>query len=162
MKNPELYNCINSYTTKKNGDGRDLNIYDGKNPGFAVQSFLSSYPRNDKSGGRQHVLFIDRIDLTGNKEGVLGNANIPKKKLGMYDFEINLNVRNFSNYPSPNVWAGVILHEMLHNVGYDHPAIVNKNFAPNDGNFVYETGYCTNGEGTKSIYLNGDEQLFVD
>jgi hypothetical protein len=159
FRKPAFYECVESYTTKKNGDGNDPTIYNGSKPGFAVAAFISNFPRNDKSGGRPHLLFIDKVQLEGSR---LGQANRPRRKGDMYDFIIELNTNKFSKFTSQNLWAGVIVHEMLHNVGYDHPDIVNGNFDPIIGNFVYETGYCANGEGNRTTFLTEDSKLFVD
>jgi hypothetical protein len=167
LKNEDVYKCINSSTTKKSGDvgsSFDPLIYNGKNPGAAVSSFLGNPKANANWKPRPKLLFIDRINMSsGDKKNVLGEASVPRVVHGMPDFIISLNAYNL-NLPDHNKkWTAVIIHEMLHNLGYSHADVINNNFDPIQGNFVYEAGYCAFGEGKRDVFLNDvSTNFFVD
>ncbi len=170
MKNKAVFDCVqNSVDRVDKEKGR----YNGNSPGFAVQAFISNWPRLDKSGKRSHYLFIDPIPASELNPGssVLGRAYSIKESnsLGIkpllgkneYDFKVQLNREQLPNLNANQV-ASVVAHEMLHNWGFSHAEIVDGDFAPIQGNFVYEAGYCLNGEGERSTFLDDDRYLFVD
>ena len=66
-------------------------------------------------------------------------------------------------------WAGTIIHEMMHNMGYTHAEVVDGNFEPVRGNLIYETGWCVKRggdvrpEGTFGLTAaEGGTDFFVD
>jgi len=106
----------------------------------------------------QRRLYINRYFNNSNDE--LGNAYLGRGSFVVEDFVINLNAAKFQRIASfsgrqliealrggagsdtLNTFAGVILHEMLHNLGHSHPDVSISNMNPAIGNFVYEAGWC--------------------
>jgi hypothetical protein len=164
LKTTAFVECVNSNVTERFifSDNNNNKIIGGirlnriiTGNGNVAKKIIA---RTLQSGGRPSLLFIDKVQLDKD----LGQASVPKKIGSNYDYIIELNSNKFPKYTSPTLWAGVIAHEILHSYGYSHPDIVDNDFAPIAGNFVYETGYCVNGEGSRTMFLDGGSQLFVD
>jgi hypothetical protein len=146
---PEVRKCI-SMNSSENNVLDKLQIFDenSRNP-------MISKKRTSK------FILINREYTNTNK---LGQASVGIA-VNNGDYEITLNARHFGSLPSEastNQWtdegrktqelfAGVVFHEMLHNLGYEHRPDVdtkNNNVA---GNFVYEAGWCVARRGAKKI-----------
>jgi hypothetical protein len=123
---------------------------------------------------RQRRLYIIRYYSDSNPE--LANAYLGRGTISADDFEIKLNAAKFQNLiingvkfrnlismsndqfvqaikggagsDTISIFAGAIFHEMLHNVGHDHPGVSESNMKPAIGNFVYEAGWCVARGGT--------------
>jgi len=148
--------CIKKYVNISTGE------YDGKAPATGALVRVSSWPvlTNRK-------LYIDQF--THDRYlglGLLGiiNFNSPKD----VDFKIELNSTMIPQY-SENVIAGIIVHEILHNWGYQHSRYdTTNNWEDARGNFVYEVGWCVTREGKDkppgSVGLTGEAagEFFVD
>lgn len=165
LQRKEVYDCIGKYVN---------NGYDGTNPKGAVEIFLTQYPVNDRALGRPRRVYISKMYEENN---VLGEATLgltiqqPNKRAK--DFALSLNAYNLSNPRlNKNTWAGVIVHEILHNWNYDHVDNVVINSETNQtnvaGNFVYESGWCVAREGrdkepgTFGLTGSGGADVFVD
>jgi hypothetical protein len=147
MFNDLVGECIQKYTTFG---------YKGKSPTGGVRSFAmlaSAHPKLRPGQGRQvssnyrsglQYLYVNKMY---EQNSVLGRAPLDIG-VGERDLEIALNTHNLSKYSSQTFWAGVIVHEVLHNWGYTHPEVQNGDFSKIPGNFVYETGWCLNREGS--------------
>lgn len=162
LQRKEVYDCIGKYVN---------NGYDGQNPRFAVEAFITLFPVNDRKLGRPRRVYISKFY---EENRVLGRATVgliiqqPNKKAK--DFHVKLNAYNLSRY-DVNTLAGVIVHELLHN--WNHSHVDNVEIDPQTGktnvagNFVYESGWCVAREGRDkqagSFGLTGGvADVFVD
>ncbi|MEG3934768.1 hypothetical protein QT990_26545 [Microcoleus sp. T3_B1] len=165
LQRKEVYDCIGKYVN---------NGYFGTNPKGAVEIFLTQYPVNDRALGRPRRVYISKM-YEENK--ILGQAilglTIQQPNERAKDFALSLNAYNLSNPRfNKNTWAGVIVHEILHNWNYDHVDNVVINSETNQtnvaGNFVYESGWCVAREGrdkepgTFGLTGSGGADVFVD
>ncbi len=93
---------------------------------FAI--YCEEWSENSDANPGPGSLFIDRQDIqpSGNI-WTLGNADINTYTNNGHAFRINLNglaIGSSSTYPfklDRLTWAATIQHEMLHNLGWDHP-----------------------------------------
>lgn len=141
ITNERVRSCIQKYTTFG---------YRGKAPQDGAGSFAklaSSHPKLRPGQGRNNgglqYLYINKFD---ENNSTLGRAPVGIKVYEK-DLEIALNSRNLSKFSSDQLWAGVIIHEILHNWDYTHPEVQNGNFSRIPGNFVYEVGWCVSRDG---------------
>ena len=115
-------------------------------------------PRNQIGGRRQRVL-VDRINEQSNVLGraiVALNEDQARGYLGN-DLRISLNAHNLTRFSDAATWGGIILHEILHNVGGTHPG---RNSSDYVGSLVYEIGWCVEREGAdKSFGLTGNDGI---
>lgn len=142
LQRRQVYNCINQYVTR--------GYPNGNKPDEMVRASLTFFPMNHRIKGRRMRLYINKIE---KENRVLGQAVVgidPYKS----DFNISLNAYNLSSgrFPQETTWAGVIVHELLHNWNYSHA----KNVDPKKpeqvaGNFVYESGWCVAREGRDKL-----------
>jgi hypothetical protein len=71
----------------------------------------------------------------------LNMANFPFVPGGNWNTEAGKRIAR-QNVDTSKKMAGVILHEILHNVGYNHPDVVNGNFNPVEGTVPYVAQWC--------------------
>ncbi len=154
IESSQVKSCIKKYVIKD---------YDGSYPQDMVTSmglWASAHPTlrpklgrkltDDYTGGLQY-LYISKIDIPKAPDGgyTLGRATL---NIGVdkNDLKVNLNSVALTNFDTDTI-AGTIIHEMLHNWGYDHSRSnsidVLKKEVP--GNFVYEAGWCVTRNGSE-------------
>jgi hypothetical protein len=124
--------------------------------------------------GRRRRVYIDRINEKSNKlaEAQLGiNWRNQDFKIRLNAFKLQESLTAMSNDTRwnpehPHKWAGTILHEIMHNMGYNHPVIKAGDFTPVISNLTYEAGWCVKRNGKDkspgSFNLTEDPELFVD
>lgn len=79
--------------------------------GYDVFIEVESYRERNASWGRA-LVFYDRAAVIVDANGRVALSTT---------FRISLNVLHMDTSRDPAVWAGVIAHEMLHNLGHAHP-----------------------------------------
>lgn len=115
----------------------------------ATYSSTGNYLKDGKYFPSEYrILLINRFDkdpvsdpATGRSSYTLGLAGVNIYAINNQILEISLNGKFIgagSSYPSStnkDVWAGVIGHEILHNLGWEHGA-------DNTGSYIGEYGRC--------------------
>ena len=144
IKNDEVLGCIKKYSTSG---------YRSLTPDKMVRGigfFASAHPKFRLGYGRDRkglqYLYIHKMDEEGT---TLGQARTIEPM--NQDLQITLNSYNLSRHKDPYKWAGVIIHEILHNWSYDHPVVTNGDFSSIPGNFVYEAGWCFERQGAYKV-----------
>jgi hypothetical protein len=103
-------------------------------------------------------LFINRVFDNNKKWAGLAGLGTDIRNEG---YQITLNMAKFSQFiPGGGWWSeegsaimgqnmatgikmgGIILHEILHNIGYDHGEVINGNFDPVEGSVPYVAQWC--------------------
>lgn len=167
-----ISSCVNKYAKKGLNSPQTLSRAEGISALWGNWGIGHASPLN----GRKRRVYIERFTENSNK---LANAQLGINWRNQ-DFRIRLNafklqesLRAMSNNTGwnpehPHKWAGTILHEIMHNMGYDHPDVKGNQFTPVISNLTYEAGWCVrrNGQdkspGSFNLDGSGDPDLFVD
>jgi hypothetical protein len=112
---------------------------------------LSFWREKKSTYGILYIIRIRDMDKSyADKEEILGLAPV---EIGLTPDGLNIALNeNVLLKHSKDVWAGVIVHEIMHNLGYRHTK-VNGTF---NGSFIYESGWCfERGFAPKPLNLDG-------
>lgn len=117
-------------------------------PGSARGGRLTNNPVTNFSRlwnqATQKVLYIDYMSEPPLSDGgyVMGRAPVGIDWQGNgLRIKLNSHALRRSETSSYQAWGGIILHEIMHNLGYEHPEWRK---GPQDvvGSLIYETGWC--------------------
>jgi len=73
-------------------------------------------------------------------------------RIRINEFNLNRSIANPEKFGDYTQWSGILLHEIMHNMGFDH-AVLSKNPSEEEfkekvvGNLVYEAGWCVSRSG---------------
>ena len=95
-------------------------------------------------------IYIDKIN---EQSSMLGNAELwinwlqDGFRIRINEHNLDRSIANPQQFGDYTMWSGIILHEIMHNLGFDHQ-VLSKN--PSDqefeskviGNLTYEAGWC--------------------
>lgn len=155
LQKPEVLSCINKYATKEVGDdnfkskNRKKKEDNAASKAIEFLSYSTNHPnlrlgkgKNVKSG--LQYLYIDKFH---EEDNVMGRAPLGID-VSKQDLSIGLNAYNlYHRNVDDNVWAGIIVHEILHNWGYNHT----NRLEDTPSNFSYETGWCVERQGKDKL-----------
>lgn len=94
---------------------------------------------NAASGNRPIKLTVTRMWSEPRYAGLAPVGGFPEKgdlfRIALNSDDLGSNAQYFLK-TNTDYWAGVMVHEVLHNLGYNHPS-------PSNGSFIKEFGRCT-------------------
>lgn len=120
-------------------------------------------------------IYVDKINEESDVRGY-GSVGIDWLQGGfeieINEFALNRSINNPQGFGDYEEWSGVILHEMMHNMGFVHATLENASEEEMrkkaEGNVVYEAGWCVARSGKEkepgSYRLTGDSSsgFYVD
>ena len=144
----KFMSCVNKFTNKNSPDNSFLD----KTPIRIIYSHIASARRiyfQKTINAPERTLANAELDLNRNNRDFY-LININSIHLHPYSDFSKLSIRQKSLFMrGADIMAGVVVHEMLHNLGYDHNQYSQtENDNNRIGNFVYEAGWCV-GRGYK-------------
>lgn len=149
VQKSEVSDCVQKYVNLQTGEY----LPGGTKPGLSMRLYIAHLPSQQRKS-----VYID--PYTSNDNTQLGKAGVgivggPSNSNA--DFRISLNSAKLASI-TENDLAGVIVHELLHNWGYQHLKYdMTKNDEDRRANFVYVAGWCVASSGAPySQNLTGD------
>jgi hypothetical protein len=190
---PTVRSCIERYANKDLVTERPVTIsvgalsrQDTVTPNGSVSAFWDNWTiavngrQTQRTNISKQSVYIEKYSIESNEMGHATFINWRYNDSPQEPFRIFLNAYNLNKSQARTdnagngitdqfVWAEIIFHELLHNMGYNHADVLDGNFQPVVGNFVYEAGWCvkragrTRPSGDFGLTSSGDSDgLFVD